>query len=293
VVPPGGRSARGLLERASQLAQALPALCSNSDLAVPSPFSFDPIGVVHSPFRERSSAPRQASVARDARGTIELFAGRGYEDALEGLDAWDYVWVIFVFHKNVEEGRGWKPKVLPPRSDAKRGLFATRSPHRPNPIGLSAVKIERVEGLFVHVRQLDVLDGSPVLDLKPYVAYADAYAEARAGWLETPDPVVAWEIAFAEPAAEQLEWLRANGIDLQGSIEATLALGPQPHAYRRIRPHGGGMRLALKEWRVDFVAESRRIVVTSIRTGYRAKQLASDAAPEVHRAFSARFPDPT
>jgi hypothetical protein len=201
--------------------------------------------------------------------------------------------VIFVFHKNVDEGRGWRPRVLPPRSETKRGLFSTRSPHRPNPIGLSAVKIERVEGLFVHVRQLDLLDGSPVLDLKPYVAYADAHAEARAGWLETPDPIAPWSIAFADSAREQLAWLSANGVDLQSSIEAALALGPQPHAYRRIRPHGHGMRLALKDWRVDFVAEGRAIVVTSVRTGYRPKQLATDATPEVHRTFSARFPDPT
>ena len=255
-----------------------------------SPYSFDPIGVVHSPFAERAAAPRQASVAPDAVGSIELYAGRGYEDALDGLAAWDYAWVIFVFHKNVEEARGWRPKVLPPRSDAKRGVFATRSPHRPNPIGLSAVKIERVDGLLVHVRHLDVLDGSPVLDLKPYVAYADAYPDARAGWLEATDPLAAWEVAFAEAALERLAWLAASGVDLRGSIEAALALGPQPHAYRRIRPHGAGSRLALKEWRVDFVAEGRRIVVTSVLTGYRPKQLASDAAPEVHRAFSARFP---
>jgi tRNA-Thr(GGU) m(6)t(6)A37 methyltransferase TsaA len=256
---------------------------------VPSTYSFDPIGVVHSPFGERADAPRQPSLARDAEGTVELFTGRGYEDALEGLAAWDYMWIVFVFHKNVEEGRGWRPKVLPPRSDTKRGLFATRSPHRPNPIGLSAVKIERVEGLVVHVRHLDVLDGSPVLDLKPYVAYADAYPDARAGWLEAQDPIAAWEVVFVDAAREELAWLLAHGVDLQSKIEAALALGPQPHAYRRIRPHGAGMSLALKEWRVDFGAEGRRIVVTSVRTGYRAKQLATDAAPEVHRAFFARF----
>ncbi len=257
---------------------------------MPPLYSFDPIGVVHSPFSERAAAPRQATLARDVEGSIELFAGRGYEDAIEGLADWDYAWVIFVFHKNVEEGRGWRPKVLPPRSDAKRGLFATRSPHRPNPIGLSAVKILRVEGLFVHVRHLDVLDGSPVLDLKPYVAYADAFPDARAGWLEVTDPIAAWEIAFADAALEQLAWLAGRGIDLRASIEAALALGPQPHAYRRIRPHGDGMRLALKEWRVDFVAADRRMVVTGVHSGYRASQLATEAAPEVHRSFAARFP---
>ncbi len=269
------------------------SVISGSGSAVPSPYSFDPIGVVHSPFGERAAAPRQASLAREATGSIELFPGRGYEDALDGLAAWDYAWVIFVFHRNVDEGRGWRPKVLPPRSGTKRGVFATRSPHRPNPIGLSAVKIERVDGLLVHVRHLDVLDGSPVLDLKPYVAYADAYPDARAGWLEAPDPIAAWEVEFAEAARERLAFLRDHGVDLQGPIEAALALGPQPHAYRRIRPHGAGMRLALKEWRVDFVALERRMLVTSVCTGYRAEQLATDAVPGVHRTFAARFPEST
>jgi tRNA-Thr(GGU) m(6)t(6)A37 methyltransferase TsaA len=268
------------------------------------PYAFEPIGVVHSPFGERADAPRQASLAPEARGTVELFSGHGYDDALEGLGEWEYAWLLFVFHKNVEEGRGWRPKVLPPRSDAKRGLFATRSPHRPNPIGLSAIKIERVEGLVVHVAHLDVLDGSPVLDLKPYVAYADSYPEARAGWLEAReagggreggareggrDPLSAWEVSFGETAREELAWLRDHGVDLQGKIETALALGPQPHAYRRIRPHGAGMRLALKEWRIDFAVEGRRIVVTSVCTGYRPKELATGTVPAVHRAFAARF----
>ncbi len=257
--------------------------------AVSSPYSFDPIGVVRSPFGERADAPRQAVVAPDAAGRIELLAGRGYEDALEGLADWEYLWLIFVFHKNVEEGRGFRPKVRPPRSETKRGLFGTRSPHRPNPIGLSAVKIERVEGLVVHVRQLDVLDGSPVLDLKPYVPYADAHPEARAGWLESRDPVCAWDVAFAERAREEIAWLHENGVDLEEKIASTLALGPRPHAYRRIRRRGAGMRLALKDWRVDFGVAGRRIVVTSIHSGYRAKELEADSTLDVHRAFVARF----
>lgn len=269
------------------------SVISGNGSAVPSPYPFEPIGIVHSPFGERAAAPRQASIARDAKGTIELFPGHGYEDALEGLAAWDYAWVIFVFHRNVDEERGWKPKVLPPRSETKRGVFATRSPHRPNPIGLSAVKIERVDWLLVHVRHLDVLDGSPVLDLKPYVAYADAYPNARAGWLETQDPVASWEVTWSEAAHDRLAFLREHGVDLQGPIEAALGLGPQPHAYRRIRPHGSGMRLALKEWRVDFVAEGRRIVVSSVCSGYRAEQLATNAVPGIHRRFSERFPEST
>ena len=109
--------------------------------------------------RRRRGSRRPGARRRGANRALR--AGRGFEDALAGLDAWDYAWVLFVFHRNVEQGRGWKPKVQPPRADAKVGVFATRSPHRPNPIGMSAVRIERVEGLVVHVRDLDLLDGTP------------------------------------------------------------------------------------------------------------------------------------
>jgi tRNA-Thr(GGU) m(6)t(6)A37 methyltransferase TsaA len=269
-------------------------------------YLFEPIGVARSPFAERAEAPRQAAAARDAPGRVELFPGRGFEDALQGLDAWEYAWVVFVFHRNVEEGRGWKPKVQPPRAETKVGVFATRSPHRPNPIGTSVVKIERVEGLVVHVRGIDLLDGTPVLDLKPYVAYADAHPDAKSGWLDAgrtavglsrgsaqvPDPGPRWEVTFGAEALEQLAWLRARGVDLRAGIESVLVLGPQPHAYRRIRKHGvggEGMRLALKEWRADFAVEGARIVVRAVRSGYRAAELASAAAPALHREYAGRF----
>jgi tRNA-Thr(GGU) m(6)t(6)A37 methyltransferase TsaA len=252
-------------------------------------YLFEPIGVVRSPFTERADAPRQAAAARDVAGRIELLPGRGFEDALEGLDGWEYAWVVFVFHRNVEEGRGWKPKVQPPRAEGKVGVFATRSPHRPNPIGMSVVRIERVEGRVVHVRDLDVLDGTPVLDLKPYVPYADAHPEARSGWLEVPDPRAAWEVAFSPEAAAQLGWLVERGVDLRASVASVLSLGPQPHAYRRIRKHGDGMRLALKEWRVDFVVDGRRITVRGLRSGYRPKELATDSGPVLHRDYEATF----
>ncbi len=155
---------------------------------------------------------------------------------------------------------------------------------------MSVVAIERIEGLVVHVRNLDVLDGTPVLDLKPYVAYADAYPHARAGWLAPSDPRAAWHVAFTPDAEAQLVWLGDRGVDLRPRVEAVLALGPQPHAYRRIRRHaGGGLRLATQDWRVDFRVDERTLLVTGVATGYRERQLATGEAPEVHRAFAAAF----
>jgi tRNA-Thr(GGU) m(6)t(6)A37 methyltransferase TsaA len=260
-------------------------------------YELRPIGVIRSPFSERMSAPRQSTVggAADIEAHIELLPGQGYEHALEGLERWDYLWVIYVFHKNVEQERGWRPKVLPPRSDDKLGVFATRSPHRPNPLGLSATRLERIDGLVVHVRGLDALDGSPVLDLKPYVAYADAHSDAGAGWLAPPDPVSPWRITFDDAAREADAWLSARGVPLRSAIEAALALGPRPQPYRRIRenrPSGGpAMTLALKEWRVDFDVDvgARTLAVRRIRTGYRARDLAIDERLELHRSFAALF----
>lgn len=255
-------------------------------------YRFDPIGFVRSPFEERAQAPRQASVRREVRGRIELVAGRGYDHALEGLADWEYVWVLFVFHRNVEQTRGWRAKVLPPRAAKKQGVFATRSPHRPNPIGLSAALIEKVDGLVVHVRGLDLLDGTPVLDLKPYVAYADAFPQARAGWLEARDPLPPWEVTLADQARAHLEWLEQRGVSLRAAIESALSLGPEPRPYRRIRTRAGGLELAVKDWRVDFSVEAplRRICVGGVRTGYRLRDLAHGEGLGLHREFVATFP---
>jgi tRNA-Thr(GGU) m(6)t(6)A37 methyltransferase TsaA len=258
-------------------------------------YAFTPIGVVRSPLVERAAAPRQPGLPGAASATIELFAGHGYEDALEGLERWRYAWVLFVFHRNVEQERGWRPRVLPPRSGDKQGLFATRSPHRPNPIGMSAVAIDRVQGLSVHVRDADLLDGTPVLDLKPYVAYADAHPDAGSGWLQAPDPVAPWDVGFSATAEAQLAWLEERGVGLRDRVRSALALGPQPHAYRRIRSHGRTKRLALKEWRIDFedtsidAAGPRRLLVQAVWSGYRAPELAIDPTLALHAEFVGKW----
>lgn len=255
-----------------------------------SEYLFDPIGIVRSPFKERVAAPRQPDLKAGASGTVELLPGRDFEHALDGLDEWDHIWILFVFSQNVEQGRRWKPHVLPPRADRKHGVFATRSPHRPNPIGMSVVALDGVDGLKIHVRGLDLLDATPVLDIKPYVAYADAHPGASSGWLDKDDPVAAWDVSFADLATRQLAWLGGRGVDLEPAIVRSLSLGPRPNPYRRIRKSGDGFVLALKDWRVDFGVDARRIVVRGLRTGYRPAQLFGQPDLDVHRAFSENWP---
>ena len=152
-------------------------------------YTFRPFGVVRSPYRNRIDAPHQAPVVAGteagapAEATLELDPSIP-EEALRDLEGFERVWLIFAFHRS----EGWAPLVQPPRGPrAKRGVLATRSPHRPNALGLSAVELVAVEGRTLRLRGVDLLDGTPVLDLKPYVPYADAFPEARAGWIDAVD----------------------------------------------------------------------------------------------------------
>jgi tRNA (adenine37-N6)-methyltransferase len=261
--------------------------------------TLDPIGFVRNSLGTKVQAARQPRTATGTPARIELLPGRNYEHALEDLDRWERIWVIFWFHLN----EGWRPKVLPPRSTTgRKGVFATRSPHRPNPLGISVVRLEKVDGLILHIQDSDMLDGTPVLDIKPYVPYADAHPGAGNGWLEdeqssgaAPSDPVPSHIVDIEPlAAEQAAWIESRtGLAIRERILSTLALGPAPHPYRRIRRVEDGMQLSVKEWRVRFIAEGRNIRVIEIYSGFRTSQLAAaeaDASQQPHREFLARWP---
>jgi tRNA-Thr(GGU) m(6)t(6)A37 methyltransferase TsaA len=251
--------------------------------------SMRPIGVVHSPFKERVDAPRQPSAARGVEGSIELFAGRNFEQALEDIAGFNFIWVVFWFHLNTT----WKPKVSPPRSGLRRGVFATRSPYRPNPIGLSVVELRKVDGLILSVQSLDILDGTPVLDLKPYIPYVDSLPDAKSGWLDAPsDPQPEYTVTFSPLADEQLAFLRAGfALDIQERFVQALKLGPEPQAFRRIRKDGPGFVIAIKDWRARFVSADRVITVLELQTGHRPQVLATIEEPalDAHRAFVTRY----
>jgi tRNA-Thr(GGU) m(6)t(6)A37 methyltransferase TsaA len=257
----------------------------------PAPLVLEPIGYVRSALATKVEAARQPRAAGGAIGRIELLPGRNFEHALSNLAEWQFIWVLFWFDRN----EGWRPKVLPPRSrSGRKGVFATRSPHRPNPLGLSAVRLERVDGLTLHVSDVDMLDGTPVLDIKPYVAYTDAIADAGDGWLTQEntqrDPIPAFEVLWEDAAAEQAAWIEARtGLPLRARATATLALGPEPHPYRRIRREQRGFTLCVKDWRLKFGVEGRRVQVIAVESGVRKSELERlhDVSAELtlHRAF--------
>ena len=268
----------------------------------PTVVTLEAIGYLRNALATKVEAARQPRAAAGAAARIELLPGRNFEHALEDLASWELIWVIFWFHLN----SGWRPKVLPPRSTSgRKGVFSTRSPHRPNPIGMSVVRLERVEGLNLYIRDTDMLDGTPVLDIKPYVAYTDAHPEAGTGWLQTAgepgtaqmqpaDPVRAHVVQFDALAADQAAWIEAHtGLAIRARIDSTLSLGPEPHPYRRIRRLGNGMQLAVKEWRIRFTVTEGNVRVLEIGSGFRDSQIAAADSDELlrpHREFLALWP---
>lgn len=147
------------------------------------PIALSPIGHVRSPYQRRFGTPQQAAAVDSTQeGVLALDPALIPSTALADLEGMDYLWVLTWLHR----GGTWAPQVMPPRgSRVRRGVFATRSPDRPNPLGLSAVRLVRVDGCNLHVNGIDLIDGTPILDVKPYVPYADAFPDAKAGWIDS------------------------------------------------------------------------------------------------------------
>jgi len=140
-----------------------------------------PIGIVRSSYKERFDTPRQPALGNNEIATIELVKGLNLEQGLRDLDRFSHIWVIYWMHLN----QGWNPTVVPPRGPkVRRGVLATRAPHRPNSLGLSVVRLLKIDGRTLTIAGHDMLDGTPVLDIKPYLPYSDAIENATHGWLD-------------------------------------------------------------------------------------------------------------
>jgi tRNA-Thr(GGU) m(6)t(6)A37 methyltransferase TsaA len=196
-----------------------------------------PIGVVRTPFREKFGIPRQGGLVDEVRATLELSPPYDRAEAWRGIEGFSHLWLITWFHAGKGEAG---LTVRPPRlgGNARLGVFATRAPYRPNPLGLSLVRLEAVEqtgcGVRLVVRGADLLDGTPLLDVKPYLPYADAVPEAAGGFaMDAPGERL--RVVWSEAAREQCaRWAEVHP-DLPALAEALLARDPRP-AYQQDAP---------------------------------------------------------
>ena len=207
-------------------------------------YKISPIGVMRSCFKDKFGVPRQPGMVSAAKGVIELSSEYGRPEAVRGLEEFSHIWVLFWFHQAQREQ--WKPTVRPPRlgGNQRLGVFSTRSPFRPNPIGMSVVELERVElgqgKVRLHVKGLDLIDETPVIDIKPYLTYVDAVPTAQAGFAgEAPRHL---KIEFLPEAQEQCIRYQQFYPDLYELICQSLALDPRP-AYSADEDRVYGIRL--------------------------------------------------
>ena len=199
-------------------------------------YEFEPIGIVHSCFKEKFGIPRQPGLVSEARALVEILPPYNQPEAFRGLEGFSHLWLVFLFHKNME--KGWRPTVRPPRLGGNRrlGVFATRSTFRPNPFGLSAVELERVsiEGndIKIHLRGADILDQTPVMDIKPYLPYSDNVSGAEAGFAPESPPRL--EVEFSPESLKICREREAGELPyLSRLIVQTLCRDPRPAYFAR------------------------------------------------------------
>ncbi len=262
------------------------------------PITIEPIGVVHSSRKHRYETSRQGILAGEEQSVIELLPFNNFEQALSHLPGFDRIWVVFQFHLN----KNWKPMITPPRHTREKiGVFASRAPYRPNQIGLSCVKLERIDGLNIYISESDILDGSPVIDIKPYLPYSDSFPDAKTGWVKnTIDEI--YEVLYSEKALSQMEWLNSNyQINLKSFTLLQLEFCPADNSRKRISVNEPDeiiprYTLSYRTWRIFFdVDESTREVfireVCSAYSNAEMQNLLNDKYEDkmIHKAFRERF----
>ncbi len=221
-------------------------------------FTFRTIARIRSDFPEKFGIPRQSGILKDLKSTIVLEPGFRNADALRGLEGFSHLWLLWIFSENIRSG--FSPTVRPPRLGGNRrmGVFATRSSFRPNPLALSAVKIEKIvpspDGPIIVVSGADLMDGTPIVDIKPYLPYADAISESRGGFTDklrfTP-----LEVRFPEGELEKIH------PEKREVLLKILSEDPRP-AYQRDSDRVYGFRFA--DWNVKFTVAENVLQVTNV-----------------------------
>lgn len=195
-------------------------------------FSFEPIGFLKSCYPDKFGIPRQSGIVNNVFSELTLRADLQPELALQGLEGYSHIWLQFVFHLN--NSARYHAKIHPPRlNGATMGLFATRSPHRPNPIGLSLVELVEIRQSTLILAGVDLVDGTPILDIKPYLPAFESIPTARAGWMATVEQKDV-HVQFSNEALESLTiWIGRTGrTELKMAIENLVKQDPRPVVYK-------------------------------------------------------------
>jgi tRNA (adenine37-N6)-methyltransferase len=226
--------------------------------------SLRPIGVMHTDFDEKFGVPRQPGLVMGAQGHLSLERNETNREAIHGLEGFSHLWVIFFFDQVF--GKAWSPRVRPPRLGGERstGVFATRSPFRPNPIGLSVLKLDGVQEtddeLIINFSGVDLVNGTPVLDLKPYLPYSDSLEGAT-----VPDAFKkAWSelnVNFNEEALRQCHDIDQNEHGFSALIRGVLSQDPRPAVQRDAKKEFG---ISLRGYNIRFRVEKSICQVLSV-----------------------------
>lgn len=233
-------------------------------------FEITPVAFVESCYKEKFATPRQSGLVTEAKGKIRFIPPFNHPDAFIGLENCSHIWVEFVFHQCLKQG--WKHKVRPPRlgGNKKMGVFATRATHRPNGLGLSVVKLDSIITEIMHgqtsvvlnVSGLDLINDTPVIDVKPYVPYSDSISDAHYPFAQTAPATL--EVKFSKQAKQQLADLNEDSV----FIQQVLALDPKPafHQIDETRIYGANLNNNNVQWRYRVENDLPYIEVVSIDT---------------------------
>jgi tRNA-Thr(GGU) m(6)t(6)A37 methyltransferase TsaA len=208
---------------------------ADSSIALPQSFQFDSIATIESPYKEKFAIPRQPNLVSAAKGKVVLLGEANNRELVRDIQQFSHLWLLFVFHGT--QAQGWNPLVRPPRlgGNKKTGVLATRSTFRPNPIGISVVKLDKVtidnKQTILHISGLDLLDGTPIIDIKPYVPYSDAINNAEGGFAQY-QPETSVNVVFTHQAKINLSHFEHSYNELALLIEQVLMQDPRP-AYKQ------------------------------------------------------------
>ncbi|VTU05871.1 putative methyltransferase, YaeB/AF_0241 family [Actinobacillus porcinus] len=200
-----------------------------------SDLTLTPVAIIHTPYKEKFSVPRQANLVQDGTGIVELLPPYNTPEAVRGLEQFSHIWLIFQFDK-ILTGK-WQPTVRPPRlgGNQRIGVFASRATHRPNPLGLSKVALKQIEcrdgKVLLHLGSVDLVDGTPIFDIKPYIAYADSEPHAQSGFAQEK-PQTHLNVIFSEAAQSAVQKQVKLRPHFQRFITEVLQQDPRP-AYQQ------------------------------------------------------------